>query len=223
MSQVAVNLWHQRMLAFAGMCLASVCAQQLARRGQVTPHDASDVLFDSLLILDAAQTEDIYQPLSALVPGLKVLLRQLDAPGDKDVEQTRYVIGMLQLERRLAKQPQAMQRLGEAMNQIKRQRDEFNFTASDVIANMAGVYSDIISPLGPRIQIQGNPEHLRQTSVQNRIRAVLLAGIRSAVLWRQLGGKRRQVIFNRRQMLLATKELLHAIGQLPEPNESTDA
>lgn len=211
MSNLTPSIWHERMLAFAGVCLASVCVQQLARRGRVTPEDTADVLLDSLLIVDAAQTEDIFQPLSALKPGLQVLLRQLDAPGDKDVEQTRYVIGMLQLERRLAKQAEAMTNLGNAVSQIKRQRDGFNFAPSDLLANMASAYSDIISPLGPRIQIQGNPEFLKQTQVQHRIRAVLLAGIRSAVLWRQLGGKRRQVILNRRQMLMATKELLHAI------------
>lgn len=215
MSSLTPSIWHERMLAFAGVCLASVCVQQLARRGRVTPEDTADVLLDSLLIVDAEQTEDIYTPLAALKPGLQVLLRQLDAPGDKDVEQTRYVIGMLQLERRLAKQSSAMGKLGEAITQIKRQRDDFNFATSDVLANMAGTYSDVISPLGPRIQIQGNPEFLKQTAVQHRIRATLLAGIRSAVLWRQLGGKRRQVIFNRRQMLQATKELLHAISQLP--------
>lgn len=217
MSDLTPSIWHERMLAFAGVCLASVCVQQLARRGQVTPNDAADVLLDSLLVIDAPSTTAVYQPLTALKPGLQVLQRQLDAPGDKDVEQTRYVIGMLQLERRLAKQPAALQKLGESITQIKRQRDHFDFPVSDILANMASTYSDVISPLGPRIQIQGNPEFLKQSDVQNRIRAILLAGIRSAVLWRQLGGKRRQVILNRRHMLLAAKQLLHSIAELPTP------
>lgn len=213
MSSLTPTIWHERMLGFAGVCLAAVCVQQLARRGRVTPEDSADVLLNSLLVQDAATTEDIYEPIASLKAGLQVLQRQLDAPGDKDVEQTRYVIGMLQLERRLASNSQAMNRLGETVVQIKRQRDEFDFSASDVLANIASAYSDIISPIGPKIQIQGNPEFLKQTSVQHRIRAILLAGIRSAVLWRQLGGKRRQVIFNRRQMLQATKELIQALPQ----------
>lgn len=221
MSAIAPTIWHQRMLAFAGVCLASVCVQQIARRGQVTPQDTADVLLNSLLVQDADSTEAIYQPISHLKAGLQVLLRQLDAPGDKDVEQTRYVVGMLQLERRLAKNDAAMNRLGGAISQIKRQRDEFDFAAMDVLANLGSTYSDIISPLGPRIQIQGNPEFLKQAPVQHRIRAVLLAGIRSAVLWRQLGGKRRQVILNRRQMVRTTQELLHALNNLPQTEETT--
>ncbi|MCC5879833.1 MAG: high frequency lysogenization protein HflD [Idiomarina sp.] len=209
------------MLAFSGVCLAAVCVQQLARRGQVTPHDTADVLFDSLFIQDASSTEAIYQPLTGLKAGLQVLLRQLDAPGDKDVEQTRYVVGMLQLERRLAKNGAAMDRLGSAISQIKRQRDEFDFAPIEVLANLGSTYSDVISPLGPRIQIQGNPDFLKQTSVQHRIRAVLLAGIRSAVLWRQLGGKRRQVILNRRQMVHATQELIATINNLPQTDETS--
>lgn len=218
---LAQTIWHERMLAFAGICLSAVCVQQLARRGQVTPHDTADVLLDSLFIQDAPSTEQVYQPISALKPGLQVLLRQLDAPGDKDVEQTRYVVGMLQLERRLAKNDAAMDRLGGAISQIRRQRDEFDFAPIEVLANLGSTYSDVISPLGPRIQIQGNPDFLKQASVQHRIRAVLLAGIRSAVLWRQLGGKRRQVIFNRRHMVQATRELLEAINNQPQPGETT--
>lgn len=212
MSALTHSIWHERMLAFAGVCLASVCVQQLARRGQISPTTAADVLLDSLFIQDADQTTDVYQPPGDLKAGLQVLLRQLDAPGEKDVEQTRYVVGMLLLERRLNKAPVAMERLGSSIYQIKRQRDEFSFEASEILANLGSTYTDIISPLGPRIQIQGSPEFLKQSHVQHRIRAVLLAGIRSAVLWRQLGGKRRQVIFNRKQMVRATRELLNALN-----------
>jgi len=42
-------------------------------------------------------------------------------------------------------------------------------------------------------------EHLKNEHVANRIRALLLAGIRSAVLWYQLGGRRwRLVIYRKR-------------------------
>lgn len=212
MSAVPDSIWHQRMMAFAGVCLASVCVQQLARRGQVTPPDAAQVLVNSTLIQDAPDTASIYEPLSALLPGLKVLLRQLDSSGDKDVEQTRYVVGMLQLERRLMKNPKALGLLGDAIAQIQRQRDTFGFENSDIIANLGSTYSDFISPLGPRIQIQGDSSFLTQPHIQKRIRAMLLAGIRSAVLWRQLGGKRRHVILNRKQMLSATRDLLNALS-----------
>ncbi len=43
--------------------------------------------------------------------------------------------------------------------------------------------------------------HLQQTDNAAKIRALLLAGIRSARLWRQLGGHRWQLIFSRRKLL----------------------
>ena len=43
--------------------------------------------------------------------------------------------------------------------------------------------------------------HLQQTDTAAKIRALLLAGIRSARLWRQLGGHRWQLIFSRRKLL----------------------
>lgn len=202
------NVWQERMLAFAGMCLASVCVQQLARRGDITPGETSDVLIDSVLNTSPENTEAVYGNVQALRPGLQVLLRQLDAPGDKDVEQTRYVVGMLQLERRLAKNAQAMTTLSDGIHQIQRQRDEFGFATDVIERNLGSLYSDVISPLGPRIQINGDPQYLKQPALQHKLRALLLAGIRSAVLWRQLGGKRRQVVFNRKQMVAAVRALL---------------
>ncbi|SUC47473.1 High frequency lysogenization protein HflD [Providencia stuartii] len=48
---------------------------------------------------------------------------------------------------------------------------------------------DVISPLGPRIQVTGSPDILKNSLVQAKVRTLLLSGIRSAVLWQQVGGK----------------------------------
>ncbi|MEH6454630.1 MAG: DUF489 family protein, partial [Psychromonas sp.] len=45
----------------------------------------------------------------------------------------------------------------------------------------------------------------------HKIRALLLAGVRAAVLWRQIGGKRRQLIFSRKAMLHQTKQNLQRV------------
>ena len=42
---------------------------------------------------------------------------------------------------------------------------------------------------------------LRDTDNQERIRALLLAGIRAVILWRQVGGRRRYLIFRRKEIL----------------------
>lgn len=205
-----MSIWHERTLALAGILQAAVAVQQLARRGVVVPEQLSEALLDSVLTTDADSTEAVYGSPAALFPGLKVLQEQLNGQGQRDVEQTRYIVGMMQLERRLMRNNQVLNELSQGINQIKRQRDDFDFSAGQIRENLARLYTDTISQLGPRIQISGRPEHLQHQPTQHHIRSLLLAGIRSAVLWRQLGGKRRQIIFSRARLLSAARDLLAA-------------
>ena len=62
-----------------------------------------------------------------------------------------------------------------------------------------------------KIHILGSPDYLRQELVQNKIRAVLLAGIRSAVLWKQMGGTKWQILFFRRKLLATAKQIYSSI------------
>jgi high frequency lysogenization protein len=117
------------------------------------------------------------------------------------VEITRYLVGLLALERKLSRNHAALAMMSERIQQVRRQLQHFAVTDEQVIANIADIYSDIISNLGPKIQISGNPHILQQKQVQNKIRALLLAAMRSAVLWRQLGGKRRQLVFSRKAIV----------------------
>ena len=55
-------------------------------------------------------------------------------------------------------------------------------------AALGTLYADTVSHLRPRVMVQGNPHYLGQAAIVSEIRAVLLAALRSAVLWRQLGG-----------------------------------
>ena len=91
---------------------------------------------------------------------------------------------------------------------IERQLDHFELLDDQMISNLASVYLDVISPIGPRIQVTGTPSVLQQTGNQHKVRALLLSGIRSAVLWRQVGGKRRHLIFGRKKMVEQAQILL---------------
>ncbi|CUS48974.1 MAG: purine metabolism lipoprotein of unknown function DUF489 [Idiomarinaceae bacterium HL-53] len=205
---------ESQVLAFAAICQAAACTQQLARRGQLQPESAAESLLDSILILDAPTVESIYGGANQLVPGLQVLADQLTGNRPKDVEQTQYVVRMLHLERLLSKKPKVSEQLSKRLTQVQRQRDQLQFDAPRIREALASVYSDLVSPLGPRIQIQGAPALLKQTGTQHYIRALLLSGVRAAVLWRQLGGKRRHLIFKRKALLTTTERL---IKNLREP------
>jgi high frequency lysogenization protein len=56
--------------------------------------------------------------------------------------------------------------------------------------------------------VQGNPHYLAQDHVVDEIRAILLAALRAAVLWRQLGGSTLDFLFKRGAMSAVLAEKL---------------
>ena len=72
-----------------------------------------------------------------------------------------------------------------------------------MLASISGMYQDTLSKLSFRIQVHGDSRFLQQPQVANQVRAILMSGIRAAMLWRQLGGKRWHLIFKRKALLNA--------------------
>ncbi|NHI01363.1 MULTISPECIES: high frequency lysogenization protein HflD [Oceanimonas] len=196
-------------LAFAGICQAASLVQQVARQGVIEDKEVLATTLNSIMVTDAAQSADIYGGHDHLRLGYQTLIEQLSPDSSKkNAELTRYLVGLVALERKLSKRRDLLSMLGERISQVKRQLHHFELLDEQVLGNLAGIYSDIISPLGPRIQVAGNPSFLQQPLVQHQIRALLLAGIRSAVLWRQLGGKRRHILFSRKRLVAQAQAAL---------------
>ncbi|AZG75158.1 high frequency lysogenization protein HflD [Shewanella livingstonensis] len=187
----------ERTMAFAGILQAIGQVQYLARHGE-SDKDALAATLNTILVTEPESTTDVYQDKAILDNGYQLIQNQLGDGSNKDVETTRYLVGVLTLERKLARSPNGLGMLAERINQVHRQLAHFAITDEQVLANFASIYSDVISELGPKLQISGNPDCLKQPQVQHKIRALLLAAMRSAVLWRQLGGKRRHLVFARK-------------------------
>lgn len=189
-----------RTMAFAGILQAIAQVQHLARHGELDKAELAASL-NTILVTNPDNTADVYQDQALLQKGYKLILNQLGDGSQKDVEITRYLVGVLALERKLVRSSSGLAMLAERINQVNRQLHHFEITDEQVIANLASIYSDIISDIGPKIQITGNPVCLQRPIVQQKIRALLLAAMRSAVLWRQLGGKRRHLVFARKAII----------------------
>jgi high frequency lysogenization protein len=209
--------WFERVVALAALTQAAAAVKQVARFGSVRDPLATRVLIDSVLNQNPTTVVEMYPDLSHLRLGLESLLQQIGATKDKDVEVTRYVVGILALERRLQRNAKALDQLGQRLQQLHRQRHEFQFADDTVLAGMGSTYSDVISPLGQPLKINGKQEFLNQPSNQHLIRALLLAGVRNAVLWRQLDGKRRQFIFSRQRMVRVAQQILRELREHSEP------
>jgi high frequency lysogenization protein len=160
-------------------------------------------------MIDADTTEDIYGGSGHLDDGLRMMIRLFDGSGpSQHMEVTRYSIGAMQLERRLIRDPQRVQRLREAITQADNLRQSVGLMDMTLVHRLSGIYEDLISPLMPRIIVHGEPAQLANQDNAARIRALLLAAIRSAVLWRQAGGHRLQLIFSRKKYLQMADALI---------------
>ena len=171
------------------------------------------VMLSSITNTSPDRAIDVYGgDISALKFGLQTIVDQLGNDAKiKDPEITRYIVSLIALERQLAKRSKQLNLLGERIEQAKRQLGHYELLSDTLLNSFASIYSDIISPIGSRIQVAGEPEVLKQPTNQHKIRAVLLAGIRAAVLWRQVGGKRRTILFSRGKIVDAAKQQLNRI------------
>jgi high frequency lysogenization protein len=205
-------------LTFAAICQVAFHVQQVSQSGRIDDEELS-ILLNSLIEMSPDNTLAVYGgDVSNLKHGLELLVDHLGESSsssktkEKDPVFTRYIISLINLERRLAKSPQQLSLLGERLEASERQLAHYAITSDTLVASFASIYSDIISPLGARIQVTGEPSILKQTATQHKIRSLLLAGIRAAVLWRQVGGKRRSILFSRKKIVNTAKSLLETIN-----------
>lgn len=200
------NTLYDRTIAFAGICQAVALVQQVARNGHCD-QDAFETSINAILNTNPANTVGVFDREADLKLGLECLVKGIDStPSGSEI--TRYIISLMALERKLSARNDAMSQLGDRIQMAKRQSEHFELLDDQMISNLASIYLDVVSPIGPRIQVTGTPSVLQQTASQHKVRALLLSGIRSAVLWRQVGGKRRHLIFGRKKMVEQAQILL---------------
>jgi high frequency lysogenization protein len=200
---------HDQTLALAGLCQAASLVQQIAHNGHCD-NTALETCLRSLFATNADTTLDVYGgELSDIRPGLETLstvLAQQSRP--QDVEILRYVLNLIHLESKLRRRNDMLEIIASRIDQARHTASHFGYTHSNLISNLASIYGDTISTFRLRIQVSGNPQILQQEENAAKVRALLLAGIRSAVLWRQSGGHRWQLIFARKKVIGHARELL---------------
>jgi len=206
---------HDRILALAGVVQAACLVKQLAWKGNINQAEFETSIY-SIFQTSPANVVDVYGSKNALITGLQgliVLLSDNKHPKDPDV--ARYTISLLHLERLLLKKSAMLNSLQRGVERAKNQASHFSNTHENVIANLASVYSDTLSTFKFRIHVSGENTHLSNHHIVNKVRAILLAGVRSAVLWRQLEGSRWQLVFGKRTMLQDAKMLLSELQGVP--------
>jgi high frequency lysogenization protein len=194
-------------IALAGVCQAAYFANELASTGKVRDQNGYEAIINSLYIIDCDDISEIYgSDLSNLHTGLKTLHYAFNRDPDY-ITVLKYTLTLLTLERKLNKHTDYLNKIQKGIIDSKFLQTAEDPYSSAVITKLANVYSSTISLLQPRIILNGKPEYLKQPIITEKIRATLLAGIRSAVLWTQMGGTQWQLLFKRKLLVDTANDL----------------
>ena len=196
-------------LAFAGMLQATELVRQLATSGTCSKQAASASLA-SLFQMSPDSTAAVYGGLGGVRMGLRVLVELFGARNQRESMQSlNYSLGLIKLAGKLRQDRARQEALGKEIELIEsaweQREDDFD---PSVISQLGEAYSNHISSMDFRLTISGKPDYLKQADKIALIRALLLAGIRSAILWHQVGGRQWRLIFQRGRMLQQGRQLL---------------
>lgn len=197
-------------LALAGIYQAASLVKQIANKGTANSAQVESSL-ETLFRFDANNVEEVFGSVAGVGHGLKVLQQHLSDKTSRDIEITKYVISLIMLEKKLSANNSVLDEISKRLNDIASQFDFFSLNHENTYAKLGQLYKDTISTLGPKIIVSGEQPHLSNEHNASKVRALLLAGIRSAVLWRQCGGSRWQFLFGRKAYLSECEKILARI------------
>lgn len=188
---------YDQTLALAGIYQAASLVKQIATQGKANNAQVESSL-ETLFRFDVNTVEEVYGSIAGVSHGLKVLCQQLKDKTSRDIDITKYVVSLIMLESKLAKNRRMLDEIDKRLKSIESQFEFFSLSHDNTYAKLGQLYKDTISTLGPKIIVSGEQPHLSNERNASKVRALLLAGIRSAVLWRQCGGSRWQFVFGRK-------------------------
>jgi len=200
-------------IALAGIFQVAYLVDQIATKG-LYDSSALESSITSILKVDADDITDVFGGIEGVATGLSVAIKQLSADKKSiNMQITRYVLGILHLENKLNSNATMLKKVADGIGNATLQTEHFHTTHENILANLADTYKETISNIKPQIMVQGDHGYLHTPENANKVRALLLAGIRSAVLWRQCGGSRWQILFKRKAFLVEAQRLLNGLRQ----------
>ncbi|MFT5209676.1 MAG: high frequency lysogenization protein [Flavobacterium sp.] len=194
-----------RVLALSGLVQSAQLVMGIAKTGLIS----QDSLVNSLhciFVQNPESISDVYHGTDDIKLGIETLanlLTKFDLQQHGDI--VRYILAITALERNLSTRTDISDSISRSLPSI----ESFYPNQIDTcISSLAEVYGNSLAMLEPRIQISGNKQHLQNEINVQRIRALLLSGLRSAVLWHQLGGRRWHLLLSRSSMRKSLNDFL---------------
>ena len=184
-------------IALAGIFQCASMVSDIASKGVVDSHDL-ETLVRGTLNMNPSSTATVFGHMENLRTGFYAMSTHLgDGAFQKDANTARYVISLLHLSRKLSKNAALLDTISQRLVRVQEQADMFGLIHNNTLSNLASIYSDTVSTLSPRIIVTGDDAYLTNSLNADKIRAILMAGIRSGILWLQMGGSRWQILLKR--------------------------
>ncbi|WP_320827214.1 high frequency lysogenization protein HflD [Reinekea sp.] len=204
---MSTNFSHQTM-ALAGIFQAASLVDQLAKLGQLENDQLTNAL-KTVLNSEPSSFDDVFNGLSSLSHGLTVLNTALARNGQGvGREVLQYAMAIIAVQTKLNKRPDLVDELSKALTRTADQQRYFDsYTHEAVIGSAARCYQNSISQLNFRIRVTGNPSHLQNPKVAEKVRTLLLYGVRCALLWQQSGGRRWHLMWYREKLQRSAQAL----------------
>lgn len=205
---MSLNTTTNQAIALAGIAQVCSLVQELATTGSISDNTALEASINSILKIDSNNVTDVYGGLANIEHGLQQLEKQLTGKAISNPEQARYAAQLVYLEKQLSNRPDMLKTIHIGIEKAQVQAEHFGLMHDNVLTNLGDLYHSTISTIPPRIMVNGEQEYLSNQTIVNKIRALLLAGIRSTLLWRQCGGTRWKFLFFRKKLQDEIKFLL---------------
>ncbi|MBO1924037.1 high frequency lysogenization protein HflD [Thiomicrorhabdus sp. 6S3-12] len=210
---------QDRTLALVGIYQCAKMVHDLASTGE-TDDKAFAASIQSLFVDNPSSTLNVFgDTADNLQLGVETLLAQMKADmasENRNLVITRYVLNLMILAKKLKQQETPLNQIATVLDTAKAQQEHFGDLHENMIATIARAYTENVSNLQPRIMVNGHHNYLGNQRIANKIRALLLAGIRSTLLWYQVGGTRWNLIWSRKKYLQDAKILYR-----PQTNTSS--
>ncbi|BCE02015.1 high frequency lysogenization protein HflD [Marinicellulosiphila megalodicopiae] len=191
---------NERALALAGVFQSAYLVDRLANTGKLDDLMCQQIS-KGTLNTSPDNTMDIYGGIENVQEGIAQIKSHL-SDGKTQGHIMKYAMSLLHIESKIRKDKTRLALIGTNLKKVQNQADYFDdFTHESVISGLANTYKESVSTLNFSIKVLGNSEHIRNERVADKIRATLLFGLRSAILWHQLGGHRWHFLFYRASMV----------------------
>lgn len=212
MNPTTLSIIEQQTIALAGVAQSARLVDQISKTGSY-PNEFLEPTLRSLFEFSPDSVEDIFGGVAGVKLGLQNLCNLLaNKQAEESRDMVRYVFGLLYLERKFSGNKEMMSVVRSRLEHASFRAEHFSGDVHALANSISGIYQDTLSHLTFRIKVTGSSQHLQNERNADLIRATLLAGIRAAFLWRQLGGRRWKLLWQRRKLLTSAQKLSRGLG-----------